>query len=471
MRKSLRAFIRLSFIGLVVFLSANTLLAANVDNGKKLFEINCQACHKLGTVLVGPDLIGVKSRWKDEKLLHEFIHNSQAVIAKDAYAKTLFAKFNVVMPPQSLSEEEISDVVEYVNSGGGAAPATSTAGAPVTYQKVSSDHAILDWMFWAMILLLVVVLFLASKITKSLLADHKEVQTSNDGPKLNGYIFPVFMVAFFAFLFYDFYLHTTPKYILPEAASDTGREIDFLFLLTTIITAIVFVVTHIILFWFSYKYRYNPNRKAYFYSHNNTLELIWTAIPAVGLVLMVTYGFKTWTKATSAPEKTDELVELFAFQFGWEFRYPGPDGILGKTDFRLIDPAANPLGLDWKDPASADDFIVEELHLPAKKTVHLKLRSRDVLHAAFLMHFRAQMYCQPGMDTRIRFTPLYTTSEYRKMIDKPDFNYELACNQLCGVSHYNMRRVIVIDNTNDYQDWKSKQKTAMDRFNPKTASK
>lgn len=151
--------------------SAQYSFAADAAKGEALFKTNCVACHKLGSVLIGPDLTGVKSRWKDEKLLHAFIHNSTEVIAKDAYAKSLFAKFNVVMPPQSLSEEEIGDVVEYVNGGGapaGGGGATAAAGPAPVFTSVSND-GILGMSYPVSILVLAILLVILISLVFALM--------------------------------------------------------------------------------------------------------------------------------------------------------------------------------------------------------------------------------------------------------------------------------------------------------------
>ena len=115
--------------------------------------------------------------------------------------------------------------------------------------------------------------------------------------------------------------------------------------------------------------------------------------------------------------------------------------------------AVNAVGLDVNDPASADDFIKDELILPKGVMVKLRMRSRDVLHSALLPHFRAQMYCVPGTPTQFNLEPLYTTEEFRTRIGKPEFNFELACNQICGASHYAMKRQIVVIDYNEYMTW------------------
>ena len=465
-----------------------TAQAADAAKGKQIFETNCTACHKLGEVLIGPNLVGVKSRWKDESKLHAFIKNSQAVIATDAYAKGLYAKFNVLMPPQDLSDEQIADVVEYVNGGGtpttppgGGGGTTVTAGGGGSYAPVPADDTWMRYLVVGIIILLIIIFMLSSRLMKNVFGlnvdkadhvdDHKKGGFSVQN--LNAYIFPIFFIIWFGLMFWELGVHTQPEFLRPEAASDTGQEIDRLFNMTLIVTTIVFVLTQVLLFYYAFRYRHKEGKKGYYYPHNNTIEFIWTSIPAVVLAALVLYGFKTWQKATGNPDNRPITIEAFAKQFDWTYRYPGPDGKLGRTDFMKIDPGSNPLGLDFTDPAAQDDYLATELHLPVNHDIYLKLRSQDVTHAAYLPHFRAQMYANPGMDTRLRFKPIITTAEMRQKINNPEFNYEMACNQLCGAAHFNMRRVVVVENDTEFMNWQKDKKPAYDKVKDqmKTASK
>ena len=475
--------------------AADVLDGGDVVKGKELFTNNCTSCHKLGEVLVGPDLIGVKTRWADHAKLIAWVKSSSTVLASgDAYANGLFAKFNkVAMPPQPLTEAEIKDVLAYANVGDAPAGGGGAAKPTGAYVPVPEEHSLTTFLLAIVIILLLVIISMASGVLTGVAKLHNQPMKGANLDRINAILFPIFLVVWFVLL----YLETNHdmKKILPTSASDTGAQIDKLMIMTTIITGFVFIVCQIALFWFAYKYRGREGKKAYFYPHNNTLEFIWTIIPAIALAAMVTYGFKTWRKATDNPGLTiaqqatfDRIslkisnkqplssaeqdsfkiltdimpfkVELFAKQFDWTFRYPGPDGKLGRVDFRLMTDD-NPLGIDWSDPASHDDIIENSaLHIPLNKEVYFKLRSRDVTHDAYFPHFRAQMYVQPGMDNHIRFTPIISTDEMRVKVQNPAFNYELACNQLCGASHFNMRRTVFVDTDAEYAKWLAAQKPA-----------
>ncbi|MGB0790775.1 MAG: cytochrome c oxidase subunit II, partial [Flavobacteriaceae bacterium] len=234
-----------------------------------------------------------------------------------------------------------------------------------------------------------------------------------------------------------------------------------------------------------YKYRGAKGKKALFYADNDKLELIWTIIPVITLAALILYGLYSWTNIMDINDEGDPLVvELYAQQFNWTARYGGEDNVLGDASTRLIDiDKANVLGLDESDPNAIDDIIVKELHLPVGRKVNFYMRSQDVLHSAYMPHFRAQMNCVPGMVTQFSFTPTMTTEEMRlqpEIIDKVkrtnkiraeraaageensdpwQFDYVLLCNKICGKSHYNMQMKIIVESEKDFQNWIDSQKT------------
>lgn len=325
---------------------------------------------------------------------------------------------------------------------------------PTATAQAATGKSTYNILLGLVVVLLIALLVITAQILSTLrqLSGKAEKEDYN---KLNANLLFGFVFVFFAAIAYEIAIHK--KYILPESASAHGIEIDFIMWTTTALTGFVFIVTQFLLFYFSYRYQHSPGRKASYYTQNNLLEVVWTTIPAAALTIMILYGFKIWVNVTmtNATRADSHDIELYAFQFGWKFRYPGPDGKFGRTDYRFTDLTLpngkpNPVGLDASDPAGADDIIKDELIMPKGKMVKLHMRSRDVLHAAWLPHFRAQMYCVPGTPTQFSLEPLYTTEEYREKINKPDFNFELACNQICGVSHYAMRREIIVVDESEY---------------------
>lgn len=248
--------------------------------------------------------------------------------------------------------------------------------------------------------------------------------------------------------------------ILGEPASDHGVLIDRMLYITIALTGIVFVVTQVALFWFSYKYQESDNRKAFFYPHNNKLELIWTVIPAITLTVLVGFGLFYWFKITGDAPKDAMQVEVVGKQFGWEFRYPGKDGILGKKYFKNIDPANNnPVGQIWEDPANHDDiFMEQEMHLVVNKPVKLVIGAKDVIHDVGLAHFRMKMDAVPGTPTTMWFTPKYTTKQMAEKTGKANFTYEISCDQMCGQGHWSMRGVIVVETQEEFDAWMAGKK-------------
>ncbi len=271
------------------------------------------------------------------------------------------------------------------------------------------------------------------------------------------------------------------------SASAHGLKLDWLFNITLFFTGIVFILTQIALFWFAYKYQGTKDGQASFISHDNTLEVIWTAIPAVVMTFLVVSGLDVWNevmadmpmeaKAVLVPEKdTNEYLEIEAtgYQFAWDIRYPGADGKIGKKDFRLIKPGVNSLGQDWTDEKNLDDFMPTEIYLPVGTPVRVRITAKDVLHNFYLPHFRVKMDAIPGIPTYFVFTPEVTTEEYRaRLKDTPEYNtpdpdtpekmlwetfeYELACAELCGKSHFSMRRIVKIVSEAEYRKWLGEQ--------------
>ncbi len=279
----------------------------------------------------------------------------------------------------------------------------------------------------------------------------------------------LFMLGFMV-LFLVGILWSTKEYnetFLPESSSEHGRIIDEMFNVTLFWTGIIFFITQILLFWFAYKYRHQPksNRKALFFADNGTLELVWTAIPAIVLLGLLIIGVKSWNKVMAPPPEGSIEVEATAFQFGWIFRYPGPDGKFGKRDYTLID-GGNGIGLDLNDPAALDDLYASDVFLPVNVPALIKIRARDVMHNFYLPHFRVKMDAVPGIPTRFWFKPDVSTSEMRKRLNNEEFEYELACAEMCGAGHYNMRRSVTIGSMDEFKAWLTEQRTFASIIDP-----
>ncbi|RYZ37244.1 MAG: cytochrome c oxidase subunit II [Sphingobacteriales bacterium] len=244
--------------------------------------------------------------------------------------------------------------------------------------------------------------------------------------------------------------------IIP-VATEHGRATDNLFWITMGVIGFVFVITQVLLFWYSYKYQHSDSRKAYYYPHNNKLEVIWTMIPAIVMALLVFQGWKTWAQITSAAPADSEIIEVVGKQFNWMVRYPGKDGKLGVVKHTLIN-SVNEFGMDFNDKNSMDDFTPMEIHVPVGRPVLFKIRARDVLHSVYVPHFRLKMDAVPGMATKFWFVADKTTLQMQEETGNPNFKYELACAEICGRGHFAMRMMVVVEEEAEYQKWLANQK-------------
>ena len=280
---------------------------------------------------------------------------------------------------------------------------------------------------------------------------NKRVSTSN---RVNAILFLLFLVVGMAAFFWSFF---DTDFVQP-VASVHGQWIDDMFWTTMTVIGIVFVITQILLFYYSYRYQYKENQTAYYYPHNNKLEVFWTLIPAIVMAMLVFSGWKAWTKITNPAPADAVVVEIMGKQFNWLVRYPGKDNELGLVKHTLID-ATNEFGYDVSDKKSLDDIVAPaEFHIPKGKPVLFKIRSRDVIHDVWQPNWNVNMHAVPGMPTRFWFVPTKTTAEMATETGNPDFKYEIACSQICGQGHFAMRIVVVVDEPEDYEQWLAGQK-------------
>jgi len=266
--------------------------------------------------------------------------------------------------------------------------------------------------------------------------------------------------------------------LLPRlSASLEGQDIDNLFVITMGLILVVQFITQFLIYFFTFKYRGIKGRKALFYADSHKLEMWWTVTPTVVLSVLIVYGLWTWNNVQDLSNAENPLViEVYAKQFQWEARYAGADNELGLGHVNYIK-GINTMGVDMTDKNAADDIPVRELHLPIGRKVIFKFRSQDVMHSAYMPHFRAQINCVPGMTTSFGFTPTVTTEEMRLNEDTKakfdainelrlsegkeavEFDYILLCNKICGASHYNMQMKVVVEEEEDFNKWLKEQKT------------
>lgn len=342
-------------------------------------------------------------------------------------------------------------------------------------------------------------------------------------------IFNANMMLIFMILSYVGFIWLMLKYGYTgkgPAASLYGIETDWLLNLNFVILIAAFFLSNTLLFVFAWKYVKRPGVKAFYYPHNNKLELIWTVIPAAILAVIIILGLKTWNEITREADPEAENVELFSYQFGWTARYAGMNNVLGEFDYKLTT-ADNQYGLktrknielsiekmlvggpgeegiqmiedklndellimatvdrkklqtelsrkermvrllgqmalnynDSLDDLVNDDIILaDSLVLLVGQKYNIALRSKDVIHSAYLPHFRAQMNSVPGMTTYFKLQPIYTTIEMKEIMEDEKFEFMLMCNKICGGSHYKMKMAVRVLGPEEYLNWQRSRTT------------
>ena len=252
-------------------------------------------------------------------------------------------------------------------------------------------------------------------------------------------IFAIIMIASIIFHFWS------PWWWTP-VASNWGN-IDGTIILTFWVTGGVFVAICLFMAYCVWRYRYRKDRRAEYEPENKKLEWRLTLLTSLGVAALLAPGLLVWKQFVTVPQNAFN-VEVVAYQWGWNYRLPGEDGILGKTDAKLVN-AENPYGLILNDSNGRDDIIVQDadLHLQIDQPVKINLRSLDVIHNFYVPQFRAKMDTLPGIVSYYWFTPTKTGK------------YEILCAEFCGTGHYGMRGIVLVDDKKDYNNWLAQQIT------------
>ncbi len=244
---------------------------------------------------------------------------------------------------------------------------------------------------------------------------------------------------------------------LPALATAQGGQIDGLIGWTHVFMFILFVG------WggfFAYalirfrRSRHPVANHAAVKSHASSYLEIGVAV--VEAVLLFGFSVPIWAaRVDHVPAESEALVvQVTGEQFAWNVRYAGPDGVFGRTDITMVDAQTNPLGLDRSDPAAKDDITtINQLYLPVNRPIIVKLRSKDVIHSFNVPEFRVKQDAIPGFTIPVWFIPAVTTAEMRTRTGNPEFQYEIACAQLCGLGHYRMRGFVTVLGTGEFQKW------------------
>lgn len=246
-------------------------------------------------------------------------------------------------------------------------------------------------------------------------------------------------------------LRTTNLWWAPDAVTEGGHKVDELLTFIFNLTGITFIVLQIAYVYFLIKYRRRPGVRAVYSHGNNKLEAIWTLIPAGVFLGLAAYSNHLWKELRSAAPSDAIRVDIVAHQYGWFIRNPGVDGKLGAFDQKLLS-KENTFGTVEGDADGSDDYSSGELTIPVGRAINVVLRSQDVIHAFYVPEFRMYQDAVPG-----------------RKIDWVWFKcdrmgqYELACSQLCGSGHYNMKaRINVVSAENYDKTVREKSKTALD---------
>ena len=237
----------------------------------------------------------------------------------------------------------------------------------------------------------------------------------------------------------------SPWYLTPLASN--WDMIDLTLDITFWVCGIVFVAINLFMAYCVWKYRYREDARAEYEPENKKLEVWLTAITAIGVTVMLAPGLVVWADFVTPPDDADE-IEVASQQWHWTFRLPGEDGEFGAVESRYVS-VDNPFGMERDDPKGQDDVLIYSptIHIPKDRPVRMWLRAKDVLHNFAVAQFRVKMDMVPGLVSYLWFTPTKTG------------NYEILCEELCGVGHHTMRGMVIVDEQEDYDEWLARQPT------------
>ncbi len=236
------------------------------------------------------------------------------------------------------------------------------------------------------------------------------------------------------------------RWWFPAPINAHGVTFDSIFSVNLVVMGVIFFVAQALLGWLIWKHR-DRGQRAQHSEGSTRLEIVWTTVT---LLLFLGAGFAStgllYDVHLSALGNAEMKIEVAAKQFAWSFRYPGADGKFGKTDVKLVnDASGNPFGIVENDPAGKDDIVSSALRIPAGRHVQLLLHSRDVIHNFFVRELRIKQDLVPGMQI-----------PFRIQADKPG-EYEIACSELCGLGHHQMRSVLVVVSQENFESWLRQQ--------------
>jgi len=254
------------------------------------------------------------------------------------------------------------------------------------------------------------------------------------------------------------------KYLgMPVQASTHAAELDQMTVLVHWLMLVMFIGWGIFFLFVLFRFRSGANPKASYTGAKGKISKgTEVAVAVIEVLLLVFYAIPAWAKRVKAfPSESEAVVvRVVGEQFSWNIHYPGRDRTFGRTDIKLVT-SDNPLGLDRTDAAAKDDITtINQLNLPVDRPVLVHLSSKDVIHSFNVPEMRIKQDAVPGIDIPVWWVPTITTAAMRQQLGKPEFVYEIACAQLCGIGHYRMRAFVTVDEPADFQKWMDDQVAA-----------
>jgi len=244
--------------------------------------------------------------------------------------------------------------------------------------------------------------------------------------------------------------------LLPDAASTHAGDIDQIIVLAHWLMAALFIGWGSFFIYVLVRFRAGRNPKADYAGVKSKISTyLEVAVAVFEAALLIGFAIPVWAERMDERPPDDEAtqVRVVAQQFAWNIWYPGEDGIFGNQDINLVDEETNPIGLVRSDAGADDITTINQMHLPVNKPAIIRISSKDVIHSFSLPHMRIKQDAVPGLTIPVWFVPNVTTAEMRTRKDDDEFNYEIACAQLCGNSHYSMRGFLTVDTDEEYQEW------------------
>ncbi len=247
---------------------------------------------------------------------------------------------------------------------------------------------------------------------------------------------------------------------MPLQASAHAAEIDRMTILVHWLMLVLFVGWGGFFLFVLFRFRKGANPAASYSGAKGKLAKGTEVLVAIiEIVLLVGYAIPAWATRVRPmpPDNRAVIVSVVGEQFAWNVHYPGDDGKFGRTDPKLVSPD-NPLGLDRRDPDAKDDVTtIHQLNVPVNTPILVHLTSKDVIHSFGLYEMRIKQDAIPGLDIPLWFIPTVTTDEMRRKLGKADFDYEIACSQLCGLGHFRMRGFVTVQTEPEFRAWLAKE--------------